>query len=189
MSNRESYEKLLDNIERVAYEYQLKYRGCSQTCLKALQENLRLGNGMAFKAACCFTAGFARMGEICGALAGGTMGIALAFGRESLEEHGAPREADSAGRPSRYSNAMSLAVEYRDWFKKEFGTVKCWPLQERIFGRHFDTTDPKVREEMKSGEYFDRLSKECSKIVAKSARKAAEIIIRGTAKIAGHCGI
>ena len=79
-------EKLFGEIEKTAHDYEVKYGGCAQCVLIALQEHLKLGNGEAFKAASAFAGGFANCGETCGALSGGMMAIGLAYGREHFEE-------------------------------------------------------------------------------------------------------
>jgi len=53
--------ELVKRIEKQAHDTQLKYRGCSQTTLLALQDNLGIGDLWSFKAATGFTAGGAAL--------------------------------------------------------------------------------------------------------------------------------
>jgi len=164
MVDKQFNEELLKRIEETAYEYEKKYHGCSQCVLRALQEHLNLGDGDAFKAASAFAGGVARMGELCGALTGGIMAIGLICGREKLED---------TATSTQYLKAMDLAVELYRRFQKEFGSTKCWDIQESIFGRHFDLKDAKEREEfMRAGGY-----EKCPNVVKKAARLAGEVIL------------
>ena len=81
----DDFENLIRKIGDLAHYYELVYHGCSQAVLKALQDSLRIGDNLTYKAASAFAAGIARMGEICGALIGGIMAISLAYGRDKLD--------------------------------------------------------------------------------------------------------
>lgn len=169
-----SDKDILKNIEEEAYRIQLAYRGCAQTTLKALQDNLDIGDSLTFRAAGAFISGIGRKGDVCGALTGGLMAIGIVFGRGDLLEPGEPVE----GGESNYQKCNNLAGELYDTFKKEFGAVRCFDIQESLFGRHFDVTTPEVKEMKRTGELFNILSKKCCMVVQKGARLAAEIILR-----------
>ncbi len=167
---------LVRKIEEDARRIQLRYRGCAQTCLLALQEGFGIGDLASFKAATGMCAGFGGKGVgLCGALVGAGMAIGIEFGRAAVEEIGGPQH----GGDSNYSRAYGLCGELFDKFKKEMGgNVTCWNVQEYIFGRHFDSADPEVQKEKETGDYFMRLSFEAQNVVAVAARLAAEIILR-----------
>jgi len=169
-----SDQEILKNIEEEAYRIQLAYRGCAQTTLKTLQDNFGIGDLLTFRAASAFISGLGRRGDVCGALTGGLFAIGIMFGREDLLEPGEPVE----GGESNYQKCNYLAGELYDNFKKEFGSVRCWEMQDKIFGRHFDARTPEVKELKRTGELFNILSVECCKVVQKGARLAAEIILR-----------
>lgn len=175
-------KELIKKIEEDAYGLQLRYRGCSQTCLKALQDNLGLGDKESLKAANSLCTGISGMGTgTCGAMLGGNMAIALAFGREDMEEPGGPREglAPDKIRGSNFNRAYVLGRELYDKFReKAWGLTACRDLQEHIFGYFSDSADPKYLKMKETGEYYSALSKEACKLVALGAGLAAEIILR-----------
>jgi C_GCAxxG_C_C family probable redox protein len=174
----EGEKELIHRIEKQAHDTQLKYRGCSQTTLLALQENLGLGDLWTFKAATGFTGGVAGKGVgPCGALLGGMMAIGIEFGRGSLEEAGAPREGGQ-GRPSNLSRTSELCRELWAKFTGEYGgRWSCFDIQEHVYGRRYEHTAPEMQPLKATGEFYDILSKHACKLTATGARLAAEIIL------------
>ena len=81
----EAKDGLIRKIEQDARSNEVEYFGCCQVVLDALQRNLNIGNGGAFKAASALLGGVAMTREVCGALVGGVMAIGLVYGRASLE--------------------------------------------------------------------------------------------------------
>jgi len=123
---------------------------------------------LSFKAASALSAGVARMGETCGALLGGVMAISLAYGRDRLEE---------TVTSNAYLKAVNLSIKLFERFKKEFGSVKCFEVQKKIFGRSFDFKKVEDQQEfVKLGGYGP---KGCPSVVKKAAMMAAEIILKG----------
>jgi len=172
-------KELIEKIEKQAHDTQLKYRGCSQTTLLALQDNLSIGDLWSFKAATGFVSGVAGKGVgPCGALLGGMMAIGIAFGRAALEEAGAPREG-GYGKPSNHSRTYKLCVELWDKFTAEYGGLwSCFDIRERFYGSRYDPMDPEVQKLKATGEFYDIVSKNACKLTATGARLAAEIILR-----------
>jgi len=161
------FENLIRKIGDLACHYELAYHGCSQSVLKALQDSLGIGDNLTFKAASAFAAGVARMGEICGALTGGIMAISLVYGRDKLEETGVSKD---------YLKATELSVRLFEKFKEEFGSVRCFDIQKKLFGRSFDLKKEEDRQEfIKAGGYGPE---GCPKVVKKAAMLAAEIILK-----------
>lgn len=161
--------EFIEGVGNTAYEYEKTYHGCSQCVLKALQDQLGLGDGLTFKAASALTGGVGRMGDACGALLGGIMAIGLAFGREKLEV---------ATNSKPYQQAQEFAGELGDMFKKELGSIRCREIQESIFGRSFDLRRPEEREAFVTAGGYEK----CPEVVQKAARLTAEIILREKAK-------
>ncbi|MEM4487732.1 MAG: C-GCAxxG-C-C family protein [Desulfurococcaceae archaeon] len=154
----------LDKVESYAKELGIKYHGCSQMSLKALQDSLGLEDGGAFKAASALAGGVARGGEVCGALLGALMAVSLVFGRDRLEP---------ANDSPKYSKALEVGTKVFDEFKNLYGSVRCRDIQVRLFGRHYDLRNPKEREEFSSSGNRDK----CSEVIAVAARIAAKAII------------
>jgi C_GCAxxG_C_C family probable redox protein len=175
----EADRELIERIAKQARDTQLKYRGCSQTTLLALQENLGMGDLWTFRAATGFTAGVAGKGVgPCGALLGGMMAIGIEFGRGSLEEAGIPREGGQ-GRPSNLSRTSELCRELWNKFTTEYGGLwSYFDIQERVYGRRYDPSAPEMQPLRATGEFWDILSKYACDIAATGARLAAEIILR-----------
>jgi len=151
-------------IGKTAYEYERVYHGCSQCVLAALQDGFKLGGQESFKAATALAGGIARMGNACGALVGGLMGISLAFGRDHLED-----ATTSQG----YAQAMDLGGELCKRFEAEFGSTQCRDIQRSLFGRSFDLRDPRERVEFRKAGAHEK----CSQVSKRAAELAAQVIL------------
>ena len=171
--------QLIKRIEKQAHDTELKYCGCCQTTLLALQDNLGIGDLCSFKAATAFTGGGAGKGVgPCGALLAGMMAISMEFGREALEEAGAPQRGGH-GAPSNVSRTSQLCRELWDRFTVQYGgRWSCFDIQELVHGRRLDSTAPEMQPLKATGEFYDILSKKACDITAVGARLAAEIILR-----------
>ena len=158
----------------LAYYYELVYHGCSQCVLKAIQDSLNVGDSLTFKAATGFAGGIARAGEECGALMGGIMAISVVYGRDRLEESVVS---------SSYLKAMELSVRLYEEFKREFGSVKCRDIQERLFGRSFNLRSEEDRRRfVEAGAYGPS---GCAQVVRKGAMLATKIILENLASYHG----
>ena len=102
-------QELVEKIGILASEYEMRYHGCAQCVLAALQEGFGIADKLTFKAATGLS-GVARMGETCGALIGGLLVIGMIFGRESLEE---------APKSERYQKTMDISSILIHEFNKE----------------------------------------------------------------------
>lgn len=125
---------------------------------------------MVLKAAGFMAAGIARMGNLCGALAGSMMALGLAAGRERIEDAEYGEEIDeTSGQPRR----IELARTFFQRFVQEFGSSLCRDIHISQLGRSYNIHDPKeYKEFQKAGGY-----EKCSKVVGKAARLAAEVIL------------
>ncbi|MEL9997540.1 MAG: C-GCAxxG-C-C family protein [Sulfolobales archaeon] len=157
-------ELLLSRVESLAKELDLKYHGCSQMTLKAIQEVLNLSDGNVFKAASALAGGVARGGEVCGALLGALMAVSLVFGRDKLEPI-----TESKG----YKKAMEVGYKVFDEFKETFGSVRCRDIHIRLFGRYYNLRDPNELNEFVSSGAIDK----CSDVVKTAAKIAVKAII------------
>jgi C_GCAxxG_C_C family probable redox protein len=160
-----STKKILDRIAKAAYDNDRAYEGCTRCVLAALQDHLQLVHDdktcrAVLKASTALAAGVARRGETCGALVGSVMAVGLVAGAERLD--------DAEG----YVRAMKVAAEVFDRFKKEYGTVKCFEIQEKLFGRHYDFFNPEDAEAW----YRDGGLDKCPGVCAVAARIGAEVI-------------
>jgi len=158
--------KILDRIAKAAYDNDRAYEGCTRCVLAALQDHLHLvANDKAYravlKASTALAAGVARRGETCGALVGAVMAVGLVAGAERLD--------DGEG----YVRAMKVAVEVFDRFKKEYTTVKCFEIQDKLFGRHYDFFNSEDAEAW----YKDGGLDKCPSVCAVAARIGAEVIL------------
>ena len=161
-----STRKILDRIAKAAYDNDRAYEGCTRCVLAALQEHLHLLNDddafrAVLKASTPLAAGVARRGETCGALTGAVMAVGLVAGAERLD--------DAEG----YVRAMEVAVEVFDRFKENYGTVKCFEIQKKLFGRSYDFFNPEDAEAWYKDDGLDK----CPGVCAVAARIGAKVIL------------
>lgn len=154
-------EELLDKVEKAGQDYQIEFHGCARCTLRAIQENLSLGDAWTLKAATPLAAGIAMKGEICGALVGGIMALGMANASE-----------DFSDMPS-HSKTMAAAYKYWRAFIKEMGSCHCRDIQVSRMGRSYDMSDVMQAEEATE----KGLYREAAKVVGKAARLAAEMIL------------
>ncbi len=158
-------ELILNRVESLAKDLDLKYHGCSQMTLKAIQDVLGLGDGDVFKAASALAGGVARSGEVCGALLGALMAVSLVYGRDKLEP---------TTESIKYGKAMEVGAKVFDEFKEYFGSVRCRDIHIRLFGRYYNLRDPKELSEFVSSGDINK----CSDVVKVAARIAVKHILR-----------
>jgi len=158
-------EKLLDIIAKSAYNNDRAYEGCTRSVLASLVEHLHLssceGAKEVIKASSALAAGVCRMGETCGALTGGIMAIGLVTGSEKMEEFDA------------YVRTMEYSYKLYNRFKEKYATTRCFEIQEKVLGRHYDFKNEKDG----AAWYKDGGLDKCPMVCATAARLAAEIIL------------
>ena len=164
-------EEILERVERKAAAYEKQYHGCAQSAFLALGEEFDFpGTSAVFKAAGFMAGGTARMGNMCGALAGGMLSLGLAAGRERIEDPLYGEEINEAsGQPKRVEFARKL---YQG-FVQENGAWMCRDLQIRLFGRSYDLHNPEDYAKFQEAGGYEK----CPKLVGRGARLAAEIIL------------
>ena len=162
-----STAKVLDRLAKAAYDNNRTYEGCARCVLHALQTHLHLLDDdkafrAAFKASTALSAGVARKGETCGALIGALMAVGLAKGTERLDDFDG------------YVGTMKTASEVFERFKGHYGTVKCFEIQEKLFGRRIDFFKAEDAEWWYEHGGLDK----CPGVCAVAARIGGEEILR-----------
>jgi len=161
---KESTKEFLDRIEKAALDNEATYHGCSQCVLKALQDNFDIGDALTFKSVSALAAGVALMGDSCGALLGGIIALGLVNGRDNLADFQALQDS------------MGPARKLYRWFQSEYGSTLCRDIQTSLFGKFFNIADMKEYEEAQKLGLYDA-SRGCPVVVAKIARKTAELLL------------
>jgi C_GCAxxG_C_C family probable redox protein len=119
-----------------------------------LGEDLNFDKTQATKMATPFGGGVARWGTICGAVAGGAMGLGFCYGSTRGEE--------KENRDKTYAKVQQMIRE----FEKEFGTIQCKDL---IHLNLLDPADRKKYQEM-------NLRPRCAQFVARSAENVRKLL-------------
>ncbi len=155
----------MDKAFQLGKEYEKKCTGCSQTAVAVIFEALGIWNEDVFKAASGLADGLGLTGDgSCGALVGGSMVIGYLFGREK-------DDFDDISKPMK---SYHLVKELHDRYIKEYGTCRCYDVQEKGVGRTYNLWNPKeLKEAFKSG-----MLEYCSTLVGNVARMATEIILK-----------
>lgn len=105
----------MDNIYQAESLFKNGY-SCSQAILIAFGSQFGLSHEIAARIAAPFGGGFARRGEICGALSGALIVIGLKFGNTSVEDK------DSK------EHTHQLSEEFLRRFESRHGTITCRDL-------------------------------------------------------------
>lgn len=162
-------------IERAAARAHelMRYSGCAQAVLLALQEEFGIGDAVAFKAASALSAGVAYQGETCGALVGALMALGLAAGRERMEDTPTYRAAMRHG--------MDIWHRFREELQRQFGfgqamaSSLCSEIQRNIFGRAYNMADEAERQAfLAAGAHGDS---GCPRVCAVAAQVTAEKLL------------
>lgn len=174
-------KKLIAKIGKAARDYQYEFRGCAQTTLKALQENLGIKGSDTFKAASALAGGIASKGKgSCGALVGGVLALGLEFGRADFAEDGPPRRRGVG--VSNFKVAYDLSGELYESFKKVyFGEIICNEIQKHVYGAPVTgavSSDPDIIKAKEDGVYWSMIAEEARWVTEVAARLTAEIILR-----------
>ena len=159
-------EDMMARAYELGYEYESRYRGCSQCVIAAIQDTLGIRDDAVFRAASGLAGGGALTGTgACGGYVGGVMVLGQLQGRERSGFD------DAAGIRFR---SFDLAKRLADRFGAEFGGTICRDVQTRVFGRSFDLRDPEDFARFEAaGAHRDK----CPEVVGKAARMAVEIIL------------
>ena len=152
---------LAQKVGEDACNYEITMRGCCQSVLAALQDNIKIGNNDVYKSASAMAAGVAGNGEICGALLAGVMSIGILYGRDNHE----------FTRTSKvYQLSRARAGSLTDKFREEFGGIRCNDVLTKLHGRSFNLRNPEDYKQLSIPEIHDK----CAYVTCK---KAGEMII------------
>lgn len=166
MDQPERRSALLARAYELGFEYERRYRGCSQCVIAAIHDTLGIGDDRVFAAATGLAGGGALTGTgACGGYAGAVMVFGQLRGRERSDFE------DPTG--IRFQT-FDLAKRLADRFTEEFGGTICHDVQREVFGRCFDLRDPEDFQRFEAaGAHRDK----CPEVVGKAARMAVEIIL------------
>ena len=152
----------------------MEFGGCSQSTLKALQDEFGIGDLELFKSADVFSGGVAGSGETCGALLAALMTFSLVIGREEMEDTPTHRNTVSASQELVESFKEELQREFK--FKDKPENTLCHNIERRIYGRTFNLSDEKERQAKKDA--TARLGKGCNIVCAIAAEIAAGKLLK-----------
>jgi len=157
-------KELMIEVERLAYEYEQRYGGCSQCVVGAIKKALGGISDDVFKSATGLAGGVGLTGKTCGALTGGVMVLSIFLGREF----------DNFADPERIRfETFKLAKELVQRYEAEYGTVVCDEIKKKIMGRTYDLWDEKEYEEfLAAGGHDDK----CPSVCGKAAKWVVEIL-------------
>ena len=160
-----SQEELIQQAYDKAFRYEAERGSCPQCVLAALMETLQVGDTKTIQAADVLAGGTSLSTEgTCGALVGGLLAISSLLGRTY--------EDFSEG--NRKRRVFSVSIQLYEQFKKEFGSILCKDVHQKLFGRTFnllDTDDYAAFEE--AGAHVDK----CPEVSGKVARWTAQLLL------------
>jgi C_GCAxxG_C_C family probable redox protein len=156
----------IEKLGELAKHYEETYHGCCRSVLKSFDDILKIGNGNIIKAAVPLGAGVARSGETCGVLLGGLMAIGIIYGSDAMEY---------SRKSEYYKKAMTLGMKLCDLFFEEFGSLRCFDIQKKIYGQKYNLRDPN---DVKT---FTEVKGKCADVVARMGTiLAARVIFDST---------
>lgn len=146
------------DLEEKVEKYMQLFGTCSQASFQALNEEFDLKADDVTLALKPFTGGPAGNGDLCGAVTGALLALGFYF------------ETKVKGFESHLFPEYSIALV--DGIEKEYGSTRCYRIQNHQFGRYYDFLKP---EELK---LFWEAAKngKCTEVVKKSVITAADII-------------
>jgi len=157
----------LDKVGKRAYELIDKYHGCSQCSLLAIQEVCGLRDDRMAKASIALAGGVGSMGSACGALTGSALALGMKYGRDVSVLDGPAEKAIEI----EYA-ALEPVTKLAKWFEREFGSILCRDIRKAFMGTELSRVIPWQKQWMEELGVHEH----CSKIVAKTARRAAAML-------------
>lgn len=159
-------EDLLDKVENIAHNYELKYHGCAQCILGAFRDVLgeNLINDDVFRAGSGLCGGVCQSGHVCGAVTGGMMVISLFKGRDY----------DNFADENKMHNNFEIGDKLIKKFELEYGSIDCRDIQKEISGRSYNFWS---KEDLKAFEENEMHTKGCPTVVGKAAQWIMEILL------------
>lgn len=159
----------MTEIAQRAYErgfyYEKHYRGCAQCTIAALLDAFELEDDNLFRSSSALSAGGGlTCSGSCGGFIGGLMFIGSLLGRR--------REFFDNDNDFKYTS-FELGKKLHDRFEKEWGSVICKDIHNKIFGKTFDLYNP---EEKKQFDEAGAHTTKCTDVVGKASQWTVEII-------------
>ncbi len=160
-------DALLDRVEEIAHNLELKYHGCTQCLLGAFREVLgeKIISDEIFRAGSLLCGGVGCAGNACGTVTGGLMVISLFYGRDF----------DDFSNEKKLTEGFKIAWPLVEKTKKEYGSINCHDIQKKLTGKYFDCFSEKDQKE--ADEKYGLHTEVCPKVVGKGARWTMEILI------------
>ena len=128
--------RLIARARQLGRESMGKY-ACAEGTLLAVADTLNMPvSDDVFKA----TIGLSSMSGGCGALCGAIAALGLRFGRTRAAYH---ENSDTTQMIGKWYRTLRQAVKrVRDRFVTEYGGYLCYDIQDKLFGRSYDSLDP-----------------------------------------------
>jgi C_GCAxxG_C_C family probable redox protein len=166
MKESRTGENLIERAYQLGFDYERKYRGCSQCTLAAIYDTLDFNDDNVFKTATGFAGGGGLTGiSVCGGYAAGVMAISHLCGRERSNF------ADPEG--IRFRTFELVRGFTRDYIE-DLGSIICRDIQTRIFGRPYYIADPDDFAKFEAaGGHDDK----CTEVVGRAARLTVKYIL------------
>ena len=160
----EKKEEISKNAFELGQKYEKKFTGCAQTSIAAIFDALGIWDEGVFKSARGLADGLGLTGDgSCGALVGSSMVLGYLFGREREDFNDIMKPMKS----------YALVKKLHDWYVEEYGSCRCYDVQEKLVGRTYDLWNPKeLKEAFKSD-----MMEHCSSLVGNVSRMATKIIL------------
>jgi len=163
MMNKEEHVK---KAYELGFDYEKKYRGCSQCAIAAIQDALGVPNDWVLKAGSGLATGLGLLRDgVCGGYSGGVMVMSTFFGRV--------REKFDNDHDEKYCS-FHMAVDLHDRFIEKYGTIICKEVHYKLFGRTYDLWNPEEKQQFEdAGAHRDK----CTSVVATASSWSAELIL------------
>ena len=107
------------------------------------------------------------------------MALGLIFGRDLPTMKHPDPELRQKLREDIESRLINLIDKFCEKFEAEYGSILCFEIEHKIFGRYFDKKNPEDRKEKKR---LGGSTEKCPMVVGKAARWATELIMEEQAK-------
>lgn len=166
MKEKPTPEDLIEKAYQLGFDYEKKYRGCSQCTLAAIYDTLDFKDDNVFKAATGFAGGGGLTGiSVCGGYAAGVMAISQLCGRQRSHF-----EDPEGIRFKTFELVRGFTLNYIE----DLGSIICRDIQTRYFGRPYYIADPDDFAKFEAaGGHDDK----CTEVVARASRLAVKFIL------------
>lgn len=158
-------KKILDLVEKNAREAQVRDDICARSTMYGLKSYFDFIPEELVTATLSLAGGAGASSGSCGAFCSGLLAVGLKYN---------PTMADESANPDLKARGAQKFKQYREAFRKEFGTTLCPEIHKKLFGRSFNFLSD--HEEQQFFSIPDHAEK-CAEVVAKAARLAAEFLL------------